>query len=493
MIQYQWIFERDNEVYTIEVIQTPFFGKRTLTVNGETCFEMEGFKNVFNPQKTYLYFSVNESDCYILTYLQGMRVHFELFVDGGRIDPTFSKSLPISTVLSTLFLLFGFFLISTSTIILALNVMPPPGVPDFIFEEPLKIILWFTFFMSGGAFIILVLGSTYSKSRGNKIINGLILILSAWIFITSMVFWAETTQGNLGVIAAVKEGLAAWVLFIPILSAICMIVVAFQPIGIQLILIPLSLLLAIVSVAAMDWSLNQSVPGLSKGVGWISPFFVAPSLLVLSFFSGSELPPLGSLLSRIQYFGAYKHYIDMYTLAFKYRFQVAGPSKVTDGAMYTRGSRKRRFVSTATAKDGFTVSIETRELVWPFNLFVGFNEAEFDEEDKPVVVELKDREGKSAILYIWPPRDYVQDDERIKRLSDEIQRAKFALNGTVRIWSEYDSINYHHSRKILLPVHYQEIDRLFDFLISLANFMEIEGYTIEEDELLEGDAPTTEI
>lgn len=499
-MNFEWAVQLDGSNYKVEFIQSPLSGKRTLLVNGEVVVNTQSIKHVISARGWTHFFSINDHYCMFTMQSKDLRWHCNLFIDEEIIEPRISNPFPLRTFLIRL--LFGeLFLVILFTFLfygIPTLIRGPGWIEYSAFEMAGLIVGWSTAIILVMVVVGALMTVTY-RPTANDLIRGAVLLMAGWVFVTSILFWAETNNKDIGIVEAIRYGLPGWWILIPILSAFTLVGLSLNTPGIATLVVPSIWIISGMTIFTIAPGPLAKVPMLSKGTGWNSFPLVAMINFFMSliFAQGATLPPPTSWFARLQYFGAYLNYLGLYQFAVKYRLEVAGPSLETSGAIHVKGTWNGRDIYLATDSDGFKVSISAHQILWPFEITPGikFPEREDDliKEDNNEAVEeqfeldlivgnLEDTKGKEFPLLLWAPTTIQQKENLISSLEKKSIRAKSFFTRGTRIWSSGYHINFNRVRAFRINIGYAELIQLIQWMVSVLKYMEENAYYILDEE-----------
>jgi hypothetical protein len=296
-MEYQWIVEVNGNRHEIKFFQTGFFGRLNLQLDGEKLQESRKLNYMFPLRKWVFDFSIDDHACVLTTEIRGFHLHSVLTLGGESIEPSYKK--PFSSTMIPMGLLF----IETITFLFCISLFGEFSLifegPYSIFKEPLfglRAVLLMSLGLLGCLLLVWLFLYIATHATGHQFFRWTTLILSSWLFLSSMFFWAEFNHETIGMFQSIRQGMSSWMVLIPILCGLIMLIAAMHIPGSYILLYPSGLVLAVLILLSNSPAEVTRVPGLSQAVGCRSSMIPALLLMfsILLLAIGGEFLPLNS-------------------------------------------------------------------------------------------------------------------------------------------------------------------------------------------------------
>jgi hypothetical protein len=485
-MEYQWIIEVNGNRHEIKFFQTGVFGRLTLQFDGKDIQEWKKLLRIFPLKKWFFSFLIGDHVCVLTTEIRGFHLYSVLTLDGESIEPSHKKPFSPTMIPMWLLLIESIAFLFTISLFVVFSLIFDG--PYSIFKEPLfglRAVLLMSLAILGVLLLAWLFLYISTHATGHQFFRWTILILSSWLFLSSMFLWAESNHETIGMFQSIRLGISSWMVLIPILCGLIMLIAAMNIPGGHILLYPLGLVMAGVILVLNSPAELTRVPGLSQALGWrssiVTSLLLMFSMLLLAI--RGEFPPLNSWLARIQYLGAYHHYVSLYGLAFHHQLMISEPTRETNGEIYVKGMWRDRQLLAGINRDSLIVSISSFKVIWPFRLLSGYKNMEVEPEEGLLVHQMEGSKGQRALLLLWPPPNEAVDESRILSLASTMEKGRKFIDGVMDVSSGGESVDFHRMRVTRLPQIYTDFEGLISWLLSIAQFMEDSGYVIENPEV----------
>jgi hypothetical protein len=467
MAKKSWQFEVGEASHLLELEHGTITGRRKLTLDGEVIEQSSKFWHLVFDVGSNHSFQIGASEGLIIIRTDGLTYTYSFFLDGEEIAPiedtSASKLRSMGTVL----------LLVMVVVLLAFFFCYVVPVLIFVEDESAKSLremsITFVSTMSAAAAGVLAIAAIYAMLRSRRLISWLrwiLLAMSVWLYIEGMIIWGVYDQGHLGILAAVIRGAPKWLIIFPILSALSILVLAFDPPGGSILLPPVGIAITSLAILFFEYEDVSNLPGFSLAFGGKTAFLFGAFYVLISTAYAMRIQsvPLDAWFAKLHYLGTYHHYLSLYEFARVHKFELAGPVPETKNEVFLRGRWISREVEIHSGKGGLSISMISHGYYWPCLLRNKLLKLPSNATSNAVQGSCLNARGKEIAFYIWPLRIDFPIQDVTDKLQDAISAARPFLRGGVEIGTTGPMIYYARSKFHRMPLKKSDIEGILDWM-----------------------------
>lgn len=276
-----WNFQLEDGRHTLELNHGCCSGKRTIHLDGGLVEKTSGWRNfLFFDMGGEHVFDIGGHRFVVQARTDGRgNFSYRLSVDGVWVEP--ESFLSARDRLSPFLWFLCILGVIGALMMTALFLLSPPGAPPIEAIPPslrcvvLPLIVMLCILGVNGVFYKVIIDISHTPTM-RRLGWWMLLFVSAVLFVLDVFFWAEGIQGQVGILPALSFGASLWLVMIPVLHVASLIVLAWRPHGMYLVLELLSLASLLLSIFALDTQASGTVAiGLHYSLGaqlspWLS-------------------------------------------------------------------------------------------------------------------------------------------------------------------------------------------------------------------------------
>jgi hypothetical protein len=489
MAKRTWEFEVEGIPHRLELEHGFISGKRKISLDGLVIEQTSKLSHLLMDIGSVHRFEIGESTGVLVISTNGLSFSYDFVLDREPIEPLEdvkpSKLQEVGVLLTFMvgMLVFAFVFCYLTPVLLFVDES----------ERSLRdISITFVSLMSGVVVTFIILGSLATMLRSRRFrlsMRWILLAVSIWLYLATMVFWATDYQGSVGVIAAVRQGAPFWLLVVPILSAISMLVLALNPPGVSGILFFFGLAFTTIPLMFFEYENASQISDFELALGGDSAFFIGFFywMILAAYAIRSQHVPLNAWFARLYYLGSYKHYLSLYEFARECRTGIAGPIPETNNEVILQGTWRSKNFGIHSGKDGLTISVVSEVLYWPFILHNSFLKLPSSTTEGAVHGTCKNARGKEIPFYYWSWNKEFPMESTVRRLEGQINTAQPLLKGDVEIRAGGPAVTYQRNKLHRMPLMIDDIKQILDWLELFSNQIDELGMWDELPEEEEGE------